>query len=89
MSPCPVHMYEDTHVPICESPACRGGQRSPSFSRGLGRSGEGPMLLERRGEAGDGSLCPWPQGTFEFYTQADEESAKNQRITQMDTTGVK
>lgn len=30
----------------------------------------------------------WPQGTFEFYTQADEESAKNQRITQMDTTGV-
>lgn len=44
------------------------------------------MLLERRGEAGDWSLCP--QGIFEFYTQADEESAKSQRITQMDTTGV-
>lgn len=46
------------------------------------------MLLEGRSEAGDGSLCPWPQGTFEFYTQADEESAKSQRITQMDTAGV-
>lgn len=54
VSPCPVLMCEHTRVPVYASPAHRGGQRSLSLRRGLGRNREGlgrnpqgPMGLEQ------------------------------------------